>query len=97
MFENWYEVLETAKMKNEIIFYIEESMEGGYEARALGHSIFTEGETIEELKNNIRDSIHCHFEEADMPQVNLLDLAAVVDHGPVALVDVQLVARRRHV
>lgn len=56
-------------MKNEIIFYIEESMEGGFEAKALGHSIFTEGDTIDELKENIRDAIRCHFEEPDMPQV----------------------------
>lgn len=48
---------------NEIIFVVEESPEGGYEARALGHSIFTEADTIEELKNNIRESIHCHFLE----------------------------------
>ncbi len=57
------------KMKNEIIFYIEESMEGGFEAKALGHSIFTEGDTIDELKENIRYAIRCHFEEPDMPQV----------------------------
>ena len=49
-------------MKNEIIFYVEESMDGGYEAKALGHSIYTEGDTIEELKNNIREAIQCHFE-----------------------------------
>ncbi len=46
----------------EIIFIVEESPEGGYEAKALGHSIFTQGETIEELKQNIRESIQCHFE-----------------------------------
>jgi hypothetical protein len=47
---------------NEIIFIVEESSEGGFEAKALGHSIFTEGDTIEELKQNIREAIHCHFE-----------------------------------
>ena len=56
-------------MKNEIIFYVEESIEGGYEARALGHSIFTEGDTLEELKENIRDAVHCHFDDNDMPGV----------------------------
>ena len=56
-------------MKNEIIFYIEESLDGGFEAKALGYSIFTEGDTIDELKTNIRDAIHCHFEENDMPQI----------------------------
>ncbi len=56
-------------MNNEIIFYIEESYDGGYEARALGHPIFTDGETIQELKSNIKDAIHCHFEEGEAPQI----------------------------
>lgn len=47
---------------NEIIFIVEESSEGGFEAKALGHSIFTEADTIDELKQNIREAIHCHFE-----------------------------------
>lgn len=52
----------------EIIFIVEESPEGGYEARALGHSIFTEGETIDELKENIKEAVHCHF-EIDVPKI----------------------------
>lgn len=52
----------------EIIFIVEESQEGGFEARALGHSIFTEAETLDELKQNIREAIHCHF-EADAPKI----------------------------
>jgi hypothetical protein len=56
-------------MKNEVIFYIEESMEGGYEAKALGYSIYTEGDTLDELKMNIRDAIQCHFNDKDMPQI----------------------------
>jgi len=47
---------------NEIIFIVEESPEGGFEAKALGHAIFTEADTIEELKENIREAIHCHFD-----------------------------------
>jgi predicted RNase H-like HicB family nuclease len=47
---------------SEIIFVIEEAMEGGYTARALGASIFTEGETMAEVKANIKDAIMCHFE-----------------------------------
>ena len=43
---------------NEIIFLVEESPEGGYTARGLGHSIFTEADTWEELKEAVR----CHFE-----------------------------------
>ncbi len=53
---------------NEILFFVEESSEGGYEARADGHSIYTEGETLEELREAIEDAVRCHFEEADMPQ-----------------------------
>jgi predicted RNase H-like HicB family nuclease len=48
---------------NEIIFIVEESNEGGYEAKALGYSIFTDGDDIEGLKKNIKDAIRCHFEE----------------------------------
>lgn len=46
----------------EIIFIVEESLEGGYEAKSLEHSIFTEADSIEQLKQNIREAIHCHFE-----------------------------------
>jgi hypothetical protein len=47
---------------NEIIFIVEESPEGGFEAKALGYSIYTDGDSIEKLKQNIREAIHCHFE-----------------------------------
>jgi dephospho-CoA kinase len=48
---------------NEITFLIQEAPEGGYTARALGEAIFTEADTIEELQNQIRDAVRCHFEE----------------------------------
>ncbi len=55
---------------NELVFLIEEDPEGGYTARALGESIFTEGDTEEELLANIRDAVHCHFERDDeMPKM----------------------------
>ncbi len=53
----------------EIIFLVEESKEEGYEAKALGYSIFTEGETLEELKRNIKDAITCHFEKGNIPRI----------------------------
>jgi len=56
-------------MSNEIIFIIEESQEMGYEARALDFSIYTEADTIKELKTMIKDAIQCHFEEKDMPKI----------------------------
>ena len=55
--------------QSEIIFNIEESPEGGYEARALGFSIFTQADSLEELKAMIRDAVSCHFEDADKPRV----------------------------
>ncbi len=53
----------------EVIFMVEEAPEGGYTARALGYSIFTESETIEELREEIVDVVQCHFDEADRPRV----------------------------
>jgi predicted RNase H-like HicB family nuclease len=54
---------------NEIIFLIEEASEGGYTAKALGESIFTEGETFEETKKNIKDAVDCHFDEDKKPKL----------------------------
>ena len=48
----------------EIIFTVEEAPEGGFTARSLGVSIFTEGDSLDELKKNIRDAVKCHFGEA---------------------------------
>lgn len=62
------------KMENEIIFLIEESSEEGYEAKALGHSIYTEAKTLKELKQAIKDAVRCHFEEADAPKIIRLHL-----------------------
>ena len=47
----------------EIIFVINESSEGGYEAVALGISIFTEADTWSELKVNIIEAVSCHFDD----------------------------------
>ncbi len=54
-------------MTGKILFFVEESLEGGYEARADGHSIYTEGETLEELRQSVADAVRCHFEETDTP------------------------------
>lgn len=47
----------------EIIFAVEESAEGGYSARALGYSIHTQAETLEELRSMVQDAVRCHFED----------------------------------
>ena len=46
-----------AEYMNEILFVVEEAPEGGLTARALGESIFTQGNTREELLRNIRDEV----------------------------------------
>lgn len=55
--------------KGEIIFLVEESDDGGVEARALGHSIYSEAETPEELREMLRDAVRCHFDEEDLPDM----------------------------
>lgn len=53
----------------EVIFSVQESPEGGYEARALGFPIFTEADSLYELKAMIRDAVSCHFDAAEKPSV----------------------------
>jgi hypothetical protein len=55
--------------QSEIIFAMRESPEGGYEAHALGHPIFTQADSLEELKTMLRDAVTCHFAEAEKPSV----------------------------
>ncbi len=54
---------------NELIFLVEESPEGGFTARALGESIFTESETLDALRKQVRDAVRCHFDEGKAPKV----------------------------
>ena len=54
---------------SEIIFSIEEAPEGGYVARALGHSIFTEADDLDALREAVRDAVRCHFDEAERPKI----------------------------
>ena len=54
---------------NEMIFMVENAPEGGYTARALGASIFTEAEDLENLRQQVRDAVRCHFEEGQGPKV----------------------------
>ncbi len=54
---------------SEIIFIIEDAPEGGYAARALGESIFTEADDLTQLHARIRDAVQCHFEEGGAPKL----------------------------
>ena len=59
---------------SEIIFSVQESPEGGYEARALGFSIFTQADSLDELKTMVRDAVSCHFDADSKPSVIRLQL-----------------------
>ena len=52
----------------EIVFQVKESPEGGYEARAVGYSIFTEADDWDGLKDMMRDAVLCHFEDGEAPR-----------------------------
>jgi hypothetical protein len=54
---------------NELIFLVEEAPDGGFTARALGASIFTEADDWSELRSQVRDAVLCHFEEGQQPKV----------------------------
>lgn len=58
---------------DEIIFEVhEDEIDGGYVATALGHSIATQGDTIEDLREMVRDAVRCHFGDAvpsPMPKI----------------------------
>ncbi len=53
----------------EIIFLVEEADEGGYTVRAVNESIFTEADTLDELRNNVREAVECHFDDNKAPKV----------------------------
>lgn len=53
----------------EIIFEITEAPEGGFDARALGHSIFTQGEDWADLKAMVSDAVRCHFGDSEEQRV----------------------------
>jgi len=54
----------------EIIFEVQEDViDGGFMAHALGAGIHTEGDTLDDLKANIRDALECHFDDAERPHI----------------------------
>jgi hypothetical protein len=61
--------METPGSPSELIFLVEEAPEGGFTARALGESIFTEADDINSLYERIRDAVRCHFVEGQTPKV----------------------------
>lgn len=54
---------------SEIFFVVEESPEGGYVARAASDSIVTQADTVEDLRDQVRDAVRCHFEPGSLPRI----------------------------
>ena len=54
---------------NEVIFTVEEAPEGGFTARVLDQSIFTEADDLSHLRAQVRDAIHVHFDENQKPKI----------------------------
>jgi hypothetical protein len=54
---------------DELIFLAQEAPEGGFTARALGESIFTEADDLDGLREMVRDAVRCHFDEGKGPRV----------------------------
>ena len=48
---------------------VEECQEGGFQARALGHNVYTESETCGQLKKMVKDAVECHFDAVNRPRV----------------------------
>jgi predicted RNase H-like HicB family nuclease len=67
----------------EIIFEVrEDEAEGGYVAIALGHAIATQGETVEELREMVRDAVRCHFGDGEAgPMPGIIRLHFVRDEA----------------
>ena len=54
----------------ELVFIIEEDPEGGLNARAVGPAIFTQADSLDELRKNIREAVSCHFDnEEERPRL----------------------------
>lgn len=54
----------------EIVFVIEDDLEGGYTARALGEAIFTQADDMPSLREMVRDAVRCHFpDESKRPKM----------------------------
>jgi predicted RNase H-like HicB family nuclease len=62
----------------ELIFEIRDAEEGGYRAHALGHAIFTEAETWEELRANVLEAVGLHFEDGPV-RPRLVQMHYVID------------------
>ncbi len=80
------EALSSLPQMSEIIFEVQEDeMDGGYVATALGHGIVTQGDSLEELRQMVKDAVRCHFGEGNVdPMPKVIRLHFVRDEVLVA-------------
>jgi predicted RNase H-like HicB family nuclease len=80
------EALSSLAQMSEIIFEVQEDeMDGGYVATALGHGIVTQGDSLEELRQMVKDAVRCHFGEGNVdPMPKVIRLHFVRDEVLVA-------------
>ena len=57
----------------ELVFIMEEDPEGGLNAWAAGQAIFSQADSLDELRKNIREAVECHFGGGDeqVPEVRI--------------------------
>ncbi len=60
--------------ETEIIFEVtEDEVDGGFAASALGYGIHTQGDSLEELRCNVKEAVGCYFDDA-MPRPRVIRL-----------------------
>ena len=63
----------------EIIFEVtEDKVDGGYSATALGYGIHTQGDSVDEIRRNVREAVDCYFDEG-VPRPTLIRLHSIRD------------------
>ena len=63
----------------EIVFEItEDEVDGGYSATALGYGIHTQGDSVADIRRNVREAVECYFDDG-MPRPKLIRLHFVRD------------------
>jgi len=56
---------------DEVFFLVEEALESGYNAKTIGESIYTQGDSLDKLKDNIRNAVQCHFDDEFLPKISI--------------------------
>ena len=70
--------------ETEIIFEVsEDEVDGGYTASALGYGIHTEGDSLEDVRRNVKEAVDCYFDDT-MPRLKLIRLHFVREEVLVA-------------